>query len=145
MEESGKKLSYFTLLTSSCHMEGKYRHHQEGAAEYDGNPAKHRKCQQQSWRRKCLLLSKAIIKAVPFHQKKAGSNLSFADHLCGAHFNNSWFAHASCPFSPGSLWPLPRVPGSRVKGIGVCEPWARWHSRVSAVSHRVSGLQQKTG
>lgn len=78
-------------------------------------------------------------------QKKAGSNLSLADHLRGGHFNNNWFAHASCPFSPGSLWPLPRGPGSRVKGVGVCEPWARWHFRGSATSYRVSGLQQKTG
>lgn len=34
-------------------------------------------------------------------------------------------------------------PGSRVKGVAVCEPWARWHFRVSAISHRVSSLQRK--
>lgn len=58
-------------------------------------------------------------------------------------FNNNCFAHASCPFSPGSLWPLPQGPGSRVKGIGVCEPWARGHFRVSLISHRISSRQQK--
>lgn len=138
-----KKIVLLPFADFSCQMEGKYCHHQEGAAGYDGNPAKNRKCQQQSWRRKCLLLSKAIIEAVLFCQKKAGSNLFPADPLCGGHFNNNCFAHASCPFSPGSLWPLPQGPGNRVKGIGVCEPWARGHFRVSLISHRISSRQQK--
>ena len=41
-----------------------------------------------------LLLSNTVIEAVLVQQKKAGSNLSLADHLCGVHFNSNWFAHA---------------------------------------------------
>jgi len=44
-------------------------------------------------RRKCLLLSDAMIEEVVFQQKAAGRHLSFADHLCRGHFNSNRSAH----------------------------------------------------
>lgn len=80
-------MSAFTFLIFPCHMEGKRCHHQAGAAGYNGNPAKHRKCQQQTWRE-----ANTFQKAVAFRQKVTGSNLPLADHWHGVHFNSNWSA-----------------------------------------------------